>query len=169
MKKVSPLLLVALLTSLYTSAQDQCIGGFAKLLPEPTVDYSLNFGASISMHKNFLAVGVPNSDTLSRESGIVYIYEKLGGNWVKIASMVASDPVPDLQLGISVKLTENYLFASASAGGGRVYVYRKPVSGWATSTQISVLAVEGTSSFGGAYHHPVDLSADENTLWSPMR
>jgi hypothetical protein len=164
MKLFFPLLITSLLVSICTRAQDECIDGFIKLFPDPTVDYSLNFGSSVSIHDNFLAVGVPNSDTLSRESGIVYIYEKRAGNWVRISSMVASHPVPDLQLGISVKLTENYLFASASAGGGSVYVYRKPSSGWATSTQTSIISLEGTRSFGTAYHHPVDLSEDENTL-----
>jgi hypothetical protein len=162
--KIYPLLIAALVMSITVAAQDQCIDGFAKLYPEPTTDYSLDFGYSVSMHGNLMAVGVPDSDTLSRESGIVYIYEKTQGSWIRIASMVASEAIPDLQLGISVKLVENYLFASASAGGGSVYVYRKPPTGWTTTTETTIIAVEGTQAFGVAYHHPVDLSEDENTL-----
>jgi gliding motility-associated-like protein len=145
-------------------AQTNCVDGFVKMFPEPSVDYALNFGSSVSVHENFLAIGVSNSDTLARKSGIVYIYEKRAGGWVKIASMVASEALPDLELGVNVKLTENYLFASATLDGGRVYVFCKPASGWFTMTEHTVIKVEGTSAFGVAYHHPVDLSEDENTL-----
>lgn len=162
--KVYPLLLAAMLNTLCVIAQDECVDGFAKLFPDGTTDYSLEFGTSLSIHENFLAVGVPNSDTLHRESGIVYLYEKRDGSWTKIASFAASNPIPDLRLGTRVKLTENYLFASGSANGGSVYVYRKPPTGWETATELTVISVEGSTSFGTAYHHPIDLSEDENTL-----
>ena len=162
--KIYLTLVATLLISVCVTAQDECIDGFLKLFPETTTDYSLDFGRSVSIHENFMAVGVPDSDTLSRESGIVYIYEKILGNWKRIASMVASEAIPDLRLGISVKLTENYLFASAEADGGSVYVYRRQPTGWATGTEATIIAVAGTQSFGVAYNHPVDLSEDENTL-----
>lgn len=162
--KSTPLFLAAMLISIFARAQDDCIKGFSKLLPHPSIDYSLDFGHSVSIHENYMAVGVPNSDTLSRESGIVYIYEKRAGIWVRTASMVSSQPIPDHRLGISVKLTENYLFASTSAEGGSVHIYRRPPSGWATASEMTIIKVPGAHSFGGAYHHPVDLSEDENTL-----
>lgn len=116
------LLLVALVAP---PAFPQCTDGFVKLFPETTTDYSLEFGKSISMYDNYLAVGMPDSDTLSRENGIVYIYEKMNGGWVKIASMTPASPAIDLRLGINVELSENYLLASAEGDGGKVFSFIK--------------------------------------------
>ncbi|SKC72334.1 gliding motility-associated C-terminal domain-containing protein [Ohtaekwangia koreensis] len=155
-------LLAAIFVAL--SGNCQCMNGFEKLYPERSVDYSLDFGKSVSMYDNYLAVGVPDSDTVGRQSGIVYIYEKSNDTWVKIASMIASQPVVNLRLGISVKLSKNYLLVSAEANGGQVLLYKKPASGWASATEFSTLSVPGTASFGTAYFHPVDISVDENTI-----
>lgn len=142
----------------------QCINGFKKLFPDPSVDYSIDFGQAVSMYDNYLAVGVPNSDTLGRQSGIVYLYEKKNDTWLKIASLVASQPVTDLRFGVSVKLSKNYLLASAEANGGQVFIFEKPASGWTSAVGITVLSTPGTESFGTAYSHPVDISDDENTI-----
>jgi hypothetical protein len=157
-------LLAVVFTALVVPVRSQCINGFVKSFPEPTADYSLGFGKSVSMHGNYLAVGVPDSDTLGRESGIVYIFEKTSAGWTKIASMVASNPVPDLRLGTQVKLTENYLLTGATAEGGKVYIYKKPVGGWASATELTILTAPNTEAFGTAYAHPIDLAEDENTI-----
>ncbi|HEY9046431.1 MAG TPA: gliding motility-associated C-terminal domain-containing protein [Ohtaekwangia sp.] len=142
----------------------QCINGFEKLYPDVSVDYSLNYGKSVSMYGDYLAVGVPNSDTLGRESGIVYIYKKTNNIWIKVASMVASQPAANLHLGISVTISENYLLASAEANGGQVLLYKKTAVGWVSGTEFTTLFMPGTTSFGTAYHHPVDIADDENTI-----
>ena len=154
-----------LLTSIVAlPALGQCTDGFVKLFPENTTDFSLEYGKSISMYDNYLAVGVPGSDTVGRQSGIVYIYEKKSMGWAKIASMTASSPISDLRLGVNVKLSKNYLLASAEGSGGQVFIYKKPVGGWVSSTEMTILSVAVSESFGTAYSHPVDISEDENTI-----
>ena len=142
----------------------QCVNGYQRLLPEPSPDFSLDFGRSVSMFDKYLAVGVPDSDTVGRSSGIVYIYEKENDAWKKIASMIPSQPIPDLGLGFNVKLSDNYLLASAAANGGQVFIFKKPAQGWTSATELTVLATSGTEAFGTGFPNTIDISADENTI-----
>ena len=116
------------------------------------------------MFDKYLAVGVPDSDTVGRSSGIVYIYEKENDAWKKIASMIPSQPIPDLGLGFNVKLSDNYLLASAAANGGQVFIFKKPAQGWTSATELTVLATSGTEAFGTGFPNTIDISADENTI-----
>src|SRR6187551_3109533 len=124
------LLFVFLLAALYTGVCGQCLTDFTKFVPEPTIDYNQDFGRSISMYDDYLAVGIPNSDSLGRITGLVQIYKKAAGIWKKVAVITPSDPIDALQFGVSLKLSPDYLLVGAAGGRGKVYLYKKGATGW---------------------------------------
>src|SRR6478609_3884871 len=112
------------------AARGQCLTDFSKLTPESAPDYSLDFGRSISLYGDYLAVGVPNSDSVGRITGLVHTYKKQGTQWIKHASIVPEVPIDGIQFGWSVKMSQDYLFVSAYGQGGSVYIYKKNGADW---------------------------------------
>ncbi|MEO5600548.1 MAG: gliding motility-associated C-terminal domain-containing protein [Cyclobacteriaceae bacterium] len=150
--------------ALVQSTFGQCLTDFTKLVPEVSTDYSASFGASVSMHGNYLAVGVPGSDSLGRLTGVVNIYEKLTPGWAKIATLAPSDPIDAIQFGLRVKMSANYLLVGAVGYRGKVYVFKKPVSGWTSQTELTSFTVPNSSMFGFGYNDPLAISQDEQTF-----
>ncbi len=148
------------------NAAGQCLTNFTKLQPEPSPDYSPGFGKAIAFSDDVMAVGAPTSDSLGRISGIVYLFKKSNNAWDKIGVLKPSAPLDALQFGISIDATQNYIIVGAVGYGGKVYIFRKPASGWETMTELVVLSQSSTIQFGGGtrFNGSVDLSDDEQTL-----
>ncbi|MEJ7646154.1 MAG: gliding motility-associated C-terminal domain-containing protein [Chryseolinea sp.] len=146
------------------AARGQCLTDFSKLTPEPSQDYSLDFGRSISMYDEYLAVGVPNSDSVGRVTGLVHIYKKQGTQWIKNSSIVPEVAIDGIQFGWSVKMSQDYLFVSAYGQGGSVYVYKKNGSDWTSSVQLAIWKVPNAQSFGTGRNNPIAITADQNTV-----
>lgn len=142
----------------------QCLTDFTKLIPEASTDYSLDFGRSISLHNEYLAVGVPNSDSVGRITGLVYIYKKDGAKWIKNAAIVPTTPLDGLQFGWSVKLSEDYLFVGASSQGGSVYVFRKNGVDWNNFSELAIWKIPGAKVFGTWQNNPIGVTDDQNTI-----
>lgn len=142
----------------------QCLTDFSKLIPEPSTDYSLDFGRSLSMHNEYLAVGVPNSDSVGRITGLVYIYKKDGAKWIKNAAIVPTTPLNGLQFGWSVKISEDYLFVGANLQGGSVYVFRKNGVDWSNFTELAIWKIPGAQIFGTWQNNPIAVTDDQNTI-----
>ncbi|MEZ4972885.1 MAG: gliding motility-associated C-terminal domain-containing protein [Cyclobacteriaceae bacterium] len=147
-------------------AKAQCLTDFTKLLPEPTIDYSQDFGRSIAMYNNYLAVSLPTNDSLGRLVGIVNIYKKDDGFWRKIAVVAPSDPIDALQFGSNMAMSENYLLVSASGYGGSVYIFKKGSGDWTSQNELTKLQVPGSNGFGvNPYgNSPIAISPDEQTI-----
>lgn len=165
--KLSPLLVVCFLV--YFSARSQCLTDFTKLLPEPTTDYTLNYGTTFSVYDNYLAIGLPAHDSLGRITGLVYVYEKLDNGWKKIASLAPSDPVDGMQFGTNVKMSADYILVSSSSiDGGKMYLFRKPATGWQTQTELTIFTHPEAAFFGVPWYRgqnePVDISDDQRTI-----
>jgi hypothetical protein len=94
---------IFLFTFAHRATVGQCLTDFTKLTPERSTDYTAAFGASVAMHGNYLAVGVPGNDSLGHITGIVNIYEKVSAGWNKIATLAPSDPRDALQFGFKLK------------------------------------------------------------------
>jgi len=144
--------------------QGQCLTDYARLYPEPSLDYTLGFGRSISMHENYLAVGIPNSDSLGRITGIVNLYEKKGGTWNLLCSVAPSDPAEGLQFGVNVKLSADYLVVGAAGYGGKAYIFKRPPTGWAAMTEFMALKPLNTAAFGAGPNGGIDISTDQQTI-----
>lgn len=164
--KTSTLLFFCIVLSV--SARAQCLTDFTKLLPEPTFDYTLNYGSTFSMHDNYLAVGLPAHDSLGRLTGLVYVYEKIAADWKKIATLMPSDPADAMQFGMNVKMSSDYILVSATRSGGKVYLFKKPVTGWETQTELTAFTYPGSIYFGMSFYtglnEPVAISADQQTI-----
>ena len=165
--KTSALVLFCLAFSV--SARAQCLTDFSKLVPEPTQDYTLSYGTTFAMHDNYLAVGLPAHDSLGRITGLVYVYEKVVAGWQKIATLAPSDPVDALQFGINVEMSADYILVSSTQyTGGKVYLFRKPITGWETQTELTTFTYPNNNYFGVAWStgmgNPVAISDDQQTI-----
>lgn len=162
MKRLYFSFLLALLAS---TSYAQCLTDFTKLLPEPSTDFTSGFGRSIAMHGNLLAVGIPNSDSVGRLTGIVYLFQKVQSNqWEKIAAFAPSTPLEGLQFGWTVTLSEDYLLVGASGYGGKVYLFKKPISGWTSQTEQNIFSMAGTRAFGAGLNNSIAISQDQQTI-----
>jgi len=142
----------------------QCLTDFSKLLPETSIDYTVDFGRSLSMHDEFLAVGVPNSDSVGRITGLVYIYKRDGEKWIKNAAIAPEVPIDGLQFGWSVKITADYLFVGAFSQRGSVYVFRKNGVDWNNFSELAIWKVPGAQIFGTWDNNPIGVTVDQNTV-----
>lgn len=142
----------------------QCLTDFTKLIPEPSTDYSVDFGRSLSMHNEYLAVGVPNSDSVGRICGLVYIYKKNGTKWIRNAAIIPATALDGLQFGWTVKLTEDYLFVGAHSQGGSVYIFRKNGVDWSNFSELAIWKVPGAKIFGTWQNNPIGVTDDQNTI-----
>lgn len=146
------------------AARGQCLTDFSKLTPEPAPDYSLDFGRSISMHGDYLAVGVPNSDSVGRITGLVHIYKKQGTQWIRHSSIVPEIAIDGIQFGWSVKMSQDYLFVSAYSQGGSVYVFKKNGADWTSPVQLAIWKAPNAQRFGTGTNDPIGITADQNTV-----
>ncbi|MDB6028162.1 MAG: hypothetical protein JWM68_4385 [Verrucomicrobiales bacterium] len=102
------------------------------------------FGNSIALESNTLAIGQPLAFASSNLSGQVYVYVRSGSTWVLQATLL--EPVlrtePFIQMGNSVSLSGNTLVAgdlnnsSAATSAGAVFVYQRTGTNWAFVTEL---------------------------------
>ncbi len=144
----------------------QCLTDFEKLLPEPSTDYSLDFGRATALYDGVMAVTAPNSDNSVRLGGVVYLYQKAGNDWVQIGMLEPSTPQEGLLFGYNIKMTKDYIIVGAYGYGGRVYIFKKPASGWTSLNEIAVLSQPNTYMFGANHYanNSIDISIDQQTL-----
>lgn len=154
------------LTLSFQFSHSQCLTDFTKLVPEPSIDYSSDFGRSVAIFGNFMAVGVPYSDSLNRLGGIVYIYEKINKSWKKVTTFVPTNPQDGMQFGFNMALSENYLFVSSFLNGGKVHVFKKGMAGWSAQPEINILQVNSSYYFGCNPYNKTSIviSEDEQTV-----
>ena len=138
----------------------QCLTGFEKLLPDPTKNYSENFGSDIAIFDDIMVIGAPHSDSLARIGGIAYLFKKENSEWKRLGVLKPLVPKTALQFGSKIKITANYILIGSSLANAGVYIYRKPATGWETMTETSLITQPGTTSFGFSF----DLSDDQQTL-----
>jgi len=112
---------------------------------------SAQFGSSISVSGNTIAVGAPYAlvGTGSVQSGAAYVYTKPANGWATTSvcsKLVASDGATNDQLGSKIGISGNTVVATAAAAAvnsnadqGAAYVYTQPAGGWANMTQTAKL------------------------------
>jgi hypothetical protein len=113
------------------------------LLPSdgiPTDEY----GQSISINTNFIAVGSPNNNQV----GAVYLYQKVNGTWQFTQKLTAFDGSIEDYYGNKVKIYNNQLFVSApkdepdgqpsTTNNGSVYIYNYDGSNWVFSQKLTL-------------------------------
>jgi hypothetical protein len=156
-------LIILIACPLATTAQ--CLTGFNKLVPEPSLDVTQQFGR-ISMFGNYLALGLPDNDSLGRLAGVVKIYEKSPAGWKSVATLAPSDPKDALQFGSAVRLSSNYLLVAGSSYAKKVYLFKMPTAGWQSQTELTSFSLANGQLFGTPYQsqNTMAISTDEQTI-----
>lgn len=120
-------------------------------------DYE-QFGSSLAIYDDLLAVGAPKSGS----GGYVFVYRLIDGNYTKEWNTTSN--VADVHFGGSVSLFKDFLFVSGDgSGAGVVYVYQRGDEGNytylndLTQSEFNDTALSGDS-FG------FSLSVDEDIL-----
>jgi hypothetical protein len=135
------------------------------------------FGTSIALSGDFLAVGAPleSSDGTSpsnnseAESGAVYIYRRLGISWVPAGTIKAPLPIAGDHFGASLDLDGNTLAVGATgddtkgAEAGAVHVYVFNGLNWQHQAKLTGAFTEFQDGFG----FDVDLEGDRLLIGAP--
>lgn len=112
-----------------------------------------NFGSSVAISANTLAVGSPYANNNGSDAGAVYVYTQSGPVWrngTQNAKLVASDPVNLAKLGYSVAIQNNTIVAGEYAGTyPGTYVFVKSGSIWENSQQTAKLTATGNPEYMG--------------------
>jgi hypothetical protein len=115
-----------------------------------------NFGASVSLSGETLAVGATGDDN---NAGALYIFVKTNGSWVQTQRLTASDGAAGDFFGQSVSLNGSSLVVGASGDAnnrGSAYVFVRAGSTW--SQQSKLIPNDGTG--GDLFGFGVTISGD---------
>ncbi|HUU98062.1 MAG TPA: FG-GAP repeat protein [Phycisphaerae bacterium] len=81
----------------------------AKLLADDG-DYGDNFGYTVAVDGDVIAVGVPDDEDLGNWSGSAYVFERdQSGSWSQVGKLLASDGGPLESFGASVAVSGNLI------------------------------------------------------------
>lgn len=97
------------------------------------------FGSSLSIADDFIAIGAPNHGVGIDNTGVVYLYHKVGSEYQLMQQLSANELAFDQTFGDHVKLHGNFLFISDR---NVVYVYKYDGSQWIFSERLVIDAQE---------------------------
>ena len=120
-----------------------------KLTPLQSYPYA-DFGISVFISDNYLAVGSQNYD-----SGAAFVFEKQGEDWstaVQVAKLSSSNVNSNNYFGRYVSFSEDRVFVGAPGNyscEGRVYIFDKPADGW--TNMLENYEIAASDSINGNY------------------
>lgn len=105
----------------------------------------LNFGRSVAIFEDWIAVGLPGYDYPPNTDGLVRLYQREGTTWILRTTLVAPPASGQRKFGSSLAFTKNVLLVGAPYEGGgtdagMVFVYRlsnHPAMGWELTGQLN--------------------------------
>ncbi len=121
-----------------------------------------DFGFSVSISGDVIAIGSHNEGSHSYMGGAVYVFVKPATGWTdttQTAKLVASDVASKAYFGRSVKISGDCIIAGAHGDdengfeAGAAYVFTKPIDGWEDASETAKLtALDGAlwDRFGNA-------------------
>ncbi len=113
-----------------------------------------NFGTSVFIHKNEVAVSAPGNDDFT---GAVYIFKKDQGgmdNWGETKKVIAHDGVEGDYFGNSIAMTDQYLLIGAYGNdqngnkSGAAYLFKKGEIEWNELKKLSAKSNSANDQFG---------------------
>jgi len=140
------------------------------LLESPTPDASDQFGVSsaISADGSIVVFGSLSDGAAGEQSGAAYVFTKNMDSWEETAKLTASDGEAFDHFGSSVSMSGDGSAIIVGApgdgsGAGSVYVFTRPVGGWATSSgSVKLTASDGAA--GDGFGSSVSLSGDGSAI-----
>ena len=124
------------------SKVNQVITQQAVLYPTDAVPTD-QFGQSISVFGDYIAVGSSFHDADFADAGAVYIYKKINNVWTFTQKITAFDAATNKKFGTCVKMLGTSLFISApndqnSISSGSIYVYSFNGTNWSYQQKLNV-------------------------------
>ena len=109
---------------------------------QPVSDWTAYYGElELALAENVLVVGHSGDDSLGADAGVVYVYERIDGEWRYSAKLFARDGTGGEQFGLAVAVEGRTLLASSrrdqAAGFGVVHVFDRMPDGWHESSPIT--------------------------------
>ncbi len=130
------------------------------------------FGISVAVHGDIAVIGAYHDDHTDDgntigNAGSAYVFTKVSGVWSQKAKLIASDGAADDKFGISVAVDHDTIVVGAyqdddnGSQSGSAYVFKKPNSGWADSSETAKL----TASDGAANDEfGISVAVDRDTV-----
>ena len=116
----------------------------------PTPAASQNFGASIALEGDTLAVGAPSSYFANPQTpGGVHMYRKLGASWTHIGTIRSDAPTSFDRFGRSVELRNGKLIIGGNFGSsGAVMMYEEIGGAWTRVARVASPSATGANELG---------------------
>ncbi|GEM_PF-2892454 len=94
-----------------------------------------DFGSSVAVSGNLLAVGARDEKITANYMGAVYLFRKRANAWIREAKLTAPVPAVHDRFGSSVALSRDLLVVGAPAyisrtTGGKIHIFRKKAGKW---------------------------------------
>jgi len=137
---------------------------FNKLTPEPSIEIFSGFGNAVSVYEDFMAVGIPFSDSLGRGVGLVKLYQLVNNQWINIATLNPKVVYEGMRFGTTLHLSNNYLLIGSQHNKGIVHLFKKQGNNWASSTELTILSNSFATNFGTYHNNNLEISDDENII-----
>ena len=109
------------------------------------------FGDSLALGGDIIVVGAWEDEDLGSGSGSAYVFEKVDGEWVETAKLLASDGTEEDFFGISPGVVDNTIVVAAPGDEhdtGAVYVFEKVEGEWVETTKIAARDGSRGDAFG---------------------
>lgn len=120
------------------------------------------FGSEVSICDEYIAVSAPRQDGARSDSGSVFLFERIGEDWLEVAKLTAESDSNISIFGNSLSLGEGWLSVGARTdsrefpSGGSVYLYQHEEAGWTMKQRIVADDANAYYRFGTS----VSLSGD---------
>jgi FG-GAP repeat protein len=85
--------------------------------------YDDNFGYSVSISGDYVAVGAVNDDDVGNDSGSVYLYQWFGEGYEEISKIIASNGAAGDNFGYSISISGEDLIVGTKTGSAGTYIY----------------------------------------------
>ncbi len=122
-----------------------------KIVPE-NPELMQRFGAAVQLYDNVLMISSPESED---KSGIVYVYNYNGSQWIKSQELKPQNPILFQNFGSSIKMGSGIAFISSRTSdftgnsSGTVYAFRQTETGWIQESEIVSPDSNKNDLFGG--------------------
>lgn len=126
------------------------------------------FGQTVDLFDDLIAVAAPRDDALGRQIGAVYAFERRGAQWIESARLVP-DQKQDGYFGLALSIDdETIVVGHAQSSGGlsrsdTVYVFAKRGDQWSLDTKLVAPELDSHPAFGES----VDISGGVIVVASP--
>ena len=126
------------------------------------------FGFSVAIGGNTIAVGAPGKDGNFTDSGLVYVFTYDGTAWNQLPKLAATDPSMFAEFGKSVSISNDILVVGAPLGNffmGAAYVFTNGVNGW---QEEAILTAGSDAAVGDLFGRSVTIGGDVAVIGAPF-